>query len=236
MYVNNSRQTFEEWFYVWLKEYKKNQVKVGTYLSYQKYYEGMIKEPLGKKQINSIRGDDIQKLYNEWAKDEYALSTIKIASAVLNGCFKQAHKNGIIERNPVKLARLPREKAKTKKKAMTRNSNNYLWNMQKMSCFYNFFAIMLRTGMRSGEMRGLIYALDVDKKAGVIHVQRTLKYENLQDYEISKDGKSQRNMRIRLEQSFFTDVPKTATSLRDIPLTNEIEKYLDAQRNYGDFQ
>ena len=62
MYVNNSRQTFEEWFYVWLKEYKKNQVKVGTYLSYQKYYEGMIKEPLGKKQINGIRGDDIQKL------------------------------------------------------------------------------------------------------------------------------------------------------------------------------
>lgn len=133
MYVNNSRQTFEEWFYVWLKEYKKNQVKVGTYLSYQKYYEGMIKEPLGKKQINGIRGDDIQKLYNNWAKDGYALSTIKIASAVLNGCFKQAHKNGIIERNPVKLAQLPREKAKTKKKAMTKEQQQLFMEYAKDS-------------------------------------------------------------------------------------------------------
>lgn len=235
MYVNNSRQTFEEWFHIWMNEYKKNQVKVGTYLSYQKYYEGMIKEPLGKKQINSIRGDDIQKLYNEWTKDGYALSTIKIALAVLNGCFKQAHKNGIIERNPVKLAQLPREKAKTKKKAMTKEQQQLFMEYAKDSYLYNFFAIMLRTGMRSGEMRGLIYALDVDKKAGVIHVQRTLKYENLQDYEISKDVEIPKEYEDKIGTAFFTDVPKTATSLRDIPLTNEIEKYLDAQRNYWRF-
>ena len=99
----------------------------------------------------------------DWAKDGYALSTIKIASAVLNGCFKQANKNEIIERNPVNLAQLPREKAKTKKKAMTKEQQQLFMEYAKDSYLYNFFAIMLRTGMRSGEMRGLIYALDVNE-------------------------------------------------------------------------
>ena len=38
---------------------------------------------------------------------------------------------------------------------------------------------MLRTGMRSGEIRGMKYA-DIDRQKNVIHVQRTLKYvENI---------------------------------------------------------
>lgn len=214
MYINNVRLTVDEWFNTWMEEYKKNQVKIGTYLNYKKYYNGMIKASIGQKQVNSIRGDDIQKLYNTWVKREYAISTIKIASAVVNGCFKQAEKNGLIERNPVKLATLPK-KAKKKKKGkkimvMTKDQQRLFMKYAKQSYLYNLFEVMLRTGMRSGEIRGLIYGLDIDKKNKVIHIQRTLKYES--------------------GMGFFTDTPKTKSSEREIPLTKEVEHYLDAQQ------
>ena len=85
----------------------------------------------------------------------------------------------------------------------------------KESYLYFFFAVMLRTGMRSGEIRGLKYT-DIDKKAGVIHVVRTLKYIEGQGY--------------------LEDTPKTRTSTRDIPLTEDLLKYLDEQKNYWGFR
>ena len=211
MYINDARLTFDEWFHTWMEEYKKNQVKIGTYLNYRKYYAGMIKEAIGNKQINSIRGDDIQKIYNSWVKKEYAISTIKIASAVLNGCFKQAEKNGLIERNPVKLAILPRKDKKRKKiKVLTKNQQILFMEYAKQSYLFNLFAVMLRTGLRSGEARGMIYVLDIDKKKRVMRIQRTLKYES--------------------GMGFFTDTPKTKSSEREIPLTKEVEYYVDAQQ------
>lgn len=211
MYTNNVKLTFDKWFNTWMEDYKKNQVKIGTYLCYRKYYAGMIKETIGQKQVNSIRGDDIQKLYNVWVKREYAISSIKIASAVLNGCFKQAEKNGLIERNPVKLATLPRKGKKRKRiKVLTKDQQILFMEYARQSYLYNLFEVMIRTGMRSGEVRGLIYGLDIDKKKRVIHIQRTLKYES--------------------GMGFFTDTPKTKTSEREIPLTKEVEQYLDAQQ------
>lgn len=211
MYINNARLTFDEWFNTWMEDYKKNQVKIGTYLNYRKYYAGMIKGEIGQKQVNSIRGDDIQRIYNTWVKKEYAISTIKIASAVLNGCFKQAEKNGLIERNPVKLATLPRKGKKRKKiKVLTKDQQMLFMEYARQSYLYNLFEVMIRTGMRSGEVRGLIYGLDIDKKKRVIHIQRTLKYES--------------------GIGFFTDTPKTKSSEREIPLTKEVEQYLDTQQ------
>ena len=55
---------------------------------------------------------------------------------------------------------------------MTKDQQNLFMEYAKASYLYNFFAVMLRTGMRSGEVRGLKY-IDIDKKDNVLHVQRT---------------------------------------------------------------
>ena len=215
IFVEKSRLTFGEWFNTWMEEYKKNQVKAGTYYNYWKTYRGMLKKRVGTTYLSEIRGEHIQKLYNDWTKEEYALSTIKIAAAILNGAFQQAMRNGLVERNPVKLAELPRQRGKKMRQAMTKEQQAAFMDCAKVSYLYNFFAVMLRTGMRTGEMRGLKYT-DVDKKKNVLHVNRTLKY-----YE----GKG-----------YFEDTPKTLTSKRDIPLTVDTIKLLDAQRNYWGFK
>lgn len=214
-FVEKKRVTLDDWHKIWMEEYKKNQIKMGTYTSYQKYYDCAIKERLGNKFIADIRSEHIQKLYNDLVKDGYALSSIKVVSAVLNGCMQQAMRNGLIERNPIKLAELPRQKEKKGRQAMTKEQQALFMEYAKESYLYNFFAVMLRTGMRSGEMRGLKYT-DIDKKKKVIHVQRTLKYI---------EGKG-----------YLEDTPKTRTSTRDIPLTAALQGLLEDQRKYWGFK
>lgn len=214
-FVETKKVTLSEWFDTWMEQYKKNRVKIGTYTSYKRYFDCAIKDRLGNKRIADIRGEHIQKLYNDLAKEEYALSSIKIVSAVLNGCMQQAMRNGLIERNPVKLAELPRQTEKETRQALTKEQQSLFMKYAKESYLYNLFAVMLRTGMRNGEMRGLKYT-DIDKKQNVIHVQRTLKYI---------EGKG-----------FFEDTPKTRTSKRDIPLTKDILELLEAQKRYWSFR
>lgn len=215
LFVEKTRITLDEWFCTWLEEYKKNQVKIGTYNNYKKYYESILKNRLGSKRITEIRGEHIQKLYNELVEQEYALASIKIVSSVLNGCFQQALRNGLVERNPVKLAQLPRQKEKKARKALTKEEQAVFMKYAKESYLYIFFAVMLRTGLRNGEMRGLRYT-DIDKKAKVLHVQRTLKY-------IEGVG-------------YMDDTPKTRTSKRDIPLTAATLQLLEEQRKYWGFK
>lgn len=210
-FVGREKVILDEWFKVWLEEYKKNRVKIGTYTSYEKYYRFCIHERMGEMSLTDIRGVDVQKFYNDLVKDGYALSSIKVASAVLNGCLRQAMRNGLIEQNPVRLAELPRQKEKKTRIAMTKEQQALFMEYAKESYLYNFFAVMLRTGLRRGEMQGLKYS-DVDKKNNVLHVRRTLK---------------------RIEgQGYIEDTPKTRTSKRDIPLTADILFYIEVQRNY----
>lgn len=215
IFVEKKNLTLSEWFATWMEQYKKNRVKAGTYYNYLKYFDSMIKCQLGNRKIADIRGEHIQEFYNDLEKKGYALSSIKIVSAILNGCMQQAMRNGLIERNPVRLAELPRQKEKATKQAMTKDQQALFMEYAKDSYLYNLFAVMLRTGMRNGEIRGLKPS-DVDKKKYVIHVQRTLKY---------LEGRG-----------YFEDTPKTRTSKRDIPLTADLEALLDAQRNYWGFK
>lgn len=217
VYVSKKQITLNDWFETWMEEYKKNRIKRGTYENYKKNFYGIIKRRfnLGNIQLTDIRGEHVQKLYNDLVKEGYALSTIKIVSAVLNGCMQQALRNGLIERNPVKLAELPRQTEKATRQAMTREQQALFMEYAKESYLYNFYAVMLHTGMRNGEMRGLKYT-DIDKKKNVIRVQRTLKY-------IEGEG-------------YFEDTPKTRTSKRDIPLTAATLQMLEEQRKFWGFK
>lgn len=214
LFVEKREIIFGEWFDTWIHEYKKGCVKIGTIAAYQKYYNGCIKQRFGNVYINQIRGEHIQKLYNELLKEGYAVSSIKVISAILNGCFSQALKNGLIERNPIAAATLPRQTSTAVRQALTKEQQELFMNYAEDSYLYNLFAVMLRTGLRSGEVRGLKYR-DIDKKKNVIHVRRTLKYLE--------------------HRGYFEDTPKTNTSKRDIPLTKDILALLEAQRAFWGF-
>ncbi|MBR5129222.1 MAG: site-specific integrase [Firmicutes bacterium] len=209
VFVEKSKLTLDQWFDTWIEEYKKNQVKIGTYTNYKNYYRCMLKERLGSRYIADIRGEHIQKLYNDYVKEDYSLTAIKSTAIILNGCFKQAVKNGLIEKNPVLNTELPRRKEKKVKEAMTKEQQTLFMEYAKDSYLYNLFAIMLRTGMRIGELQALKYS-DINRKNNVIEVRRTLKY-------IVGIG-------------YLEDTPKTRTSKRDIPLTTATLQLFENQK------
>ncbi len=215
LYIEKNKITLESWFNTWINEYKANSVKMGTIANYNQYFKTMIQPRIGNVLLEDVRGEHIQKLYNDLTKEGYAASSIKCASAVLSGCLKQAVKNGLIERNPAKLAEIPKQVKKRERIAMTKEQQKLFMEYARESYLYNFFAVMLRTGMRCGEIRGLKFS-DIDKKKGVIKVQRTLRHIN---------GKG-----------YIEDTPKTKTSLRDIPLTDDTLKYLEAQKKLLGFR
>lgn len=208
-FVAKNRMTVKEWFETWIEDYKKNQVKVGTVIAYINYYNFYVDKYIGKRKMVDVRGEHIQRVYNGMLKDGLAVSTIKIISAVLNGCFKQAVKNGIIERNPIVLATIPRQGETKARRVFSVQEQEIFMRYAEESYLYNLFALAIRTGMRSGEIRGLKFS-DVDRKNGVIHIVRTLKYEG---------G----------NQGFFEDAPKTKTSKRDIPLTQDMIHIIEEQ-------
>lgn len=80
-----------------------------------------------------------------------------------------------------------------------------------------------------------IYSSDVDRKEKVIHVRRTLKYENRQEYEIPEKMRVKNAQKDTDETNYFVDTPKTSTSIRDIPMTKETEFFLGEQKNYWGF-
>ena len=207
--VFTEKLTFDEWFWFWLEEYKRHDLKEGTMIAYQNYYRFYIKETLGEKRLNAITGEDIQRLYNQLLADGLALSTVRVISAMLGGCFHRALINQKIASNPVKLAQLPRQKQKNQRQVLTLPQQRAFMEAAKGSYLFHLFELMLRTGMRGGEVRGLKFT-DIDRERSVIHIQRTLKYE--------------------AGRGFFEDAPKTSASAREIPLTEEIRAILAAQR------
>lgn len=196
-YAKSQNLSLNSWFDTWLEDYKRDTIKTNTYNSYRNQYNYYIKKKLGKKMIADIRVEHIQKLYKDFVNQDFATGSIKLISAMLNGCFKQAQKNDIITKNPVALANLPKGKEKKNHEVFTSEHQDIFLQYAKNSYLFDFFSLALMTGMRNGELRGLQWS-DIDFKSEIIHVNHTLVYSK--------------------EKGHFLNSPKTKSSKRDIPM------------------
>ncbi len=207
-YTKKSRITFDDWYGEWITTYKQNTVKQGTIDSYNKHYSAYMKKSIGKMKLADIRAEHLQKLLNQMSREGYADDTITLTYCVLSGIFKQAYKNELIEKNPVSLITKPRGKAKKEKVVFTREQQKLYMQYAENSYLCNLFQLALCTGMRNGELRGLLWS-DVDFKNRIIHIRHNL-------VSTSKEG-------------FQVDTPKTRTSARDIPMTGRVYDILKRQ-------
>lgn len=210
LYAKESNVTVDSWFYTWMEEYKKNSVKYGTYKVYLDKYKSHIKEPFGRKHLKDIRGEHIQKLFNDMAR-RYSSTTINLVKVILSGMYTQAVRNGMVLRNPVKNTSVKKEKKKKKIRVMSIEEQNLFMRYSKNSQFYDLYMVALGTGMRNGELRALQWA-DIDFDNKIIHVNGTLKY-------IAK-----------AKVKYMIDEPKSETSKRDIPMLDNLVTVLREHR------
>lgn len=204
LYSKESNITVESWFKIWMEEYKANSVKYGTIESYKEVYKKYIKKSLGKRRLAEIRPEQIQKLINEM-NETFSRSTIKLVIVVLGGMYKQALKNGIVQRNPIPLTSMPRETKKKEFRVLSLNEQKQFIEAAADGRFYDLYQVALNTGMRVGELRALEWQ-DIDFKNRIIHVTGTLKHHK---------GKG-----------YLKDTPKTRSSERDIPMLDSVYSVL----------
>lgn len=204
LHTKESQLTIDDWFQIWMKEYKSLTVKKGTIGVYKDTYRAYIKEDLGRKKLKELRPEQIQALYNKLNFKGYSHSTIELVSVVLGGLYKQAYKNQLIQKNPVPLATLPKMNNTTKHRVLTAEEQEIFLRTAKKQKYSFAYELALSTGMRSGEVRGLRWG-DVDFDKRVIHVTGTL---------------------VQNRYGFYRDLPKTTSSYRDIPMLDNVYQIL----------
>ena len=207
-FVKESQLTFDDWFNEWITTYKQNTVKQGTINSYKKHYSAYLKKELGEMRLSDIRAEHLQKVLNNMSNKNYAEDTITLTYCVLSGAFKQAYKNELIAKNPFLFISKPKGKAMKERVVFTKEQQEIYMKYADKSYLCNLFQLAICTGMRNGELGGLLWS-DVDFKNKVIHIRHTL---------IPSEGGGWR-----------IDTPKTKTSKRDIPMIGKAYDILKRQ-------
>ena len=172
------------------------------------------KKTFGELQIRDVTPRDVQSVQRYLADSGRNVGTVNAIMTHMKHVFNSAVRDETIDKNPcnciVNLTRTEKPARETIHRALSQEETEKFFEAARgrNSFYYNVFELMIRTGMRVGEV-GALTAFDIDEKAGVIHVRRTI---TMDEVGASKIG----------------NAPKTKTSTRDIPLKPEV---LDVIRN-----
>lgn len=210
IYAKEERILLNSWYETWINEYKSMTVKKGTVESYECMYNYYVGPALGKKLLKDIRGEHIQKLYNDLSRSGYSKSTISLIHVLLGAMFKQAVKNELVKKNPVDLTTLPRGEKKKERRVLTLKEQEILLKEITGHELEPIIKLSLATGLRVGEVTGLEWR-DIDFDKNEISVRGTLKCT-------------------RKGMEYYKDTPKTDKSSRSIPLLANIELMLKRYR------
>ena len=207
IYEKEQNITVDSWFSTWMEEYKRHQVKPTTYDLYERTYTGHIKPYIQKKKLRDIRPEHIQRILNAESK-VVKRQTLTRIHVILNGLFRQAYKNGIIQKNPVERSTLPKLREDAERRVMTREEQALFMRYAKQTYYGDIFEVALSTGMRKGELLALEWS-DIDFNNRMIHVTGTL---------------------IRVNSRYVKGTPKSKSSRRDIPMLDNVYAILRRRR------
>ena len=212
----------------WLEVFKYPSVQRTTYDRYDMTAKHHIYPIIGNKPVSNITAADIKKLLNGIMMKGLSYSSCKKAYLLLNEYFRYLEREDHIEKNPMRNVEMikkanyltaqgkenkpqnelvtvftPEEIERLKAEAFKRYGNGK--HMYKQAAVY---FLMLNTGLRRGEVCGLFNRdIDIDKR--VLHVRHAAKeYWRRDGMERGKGQETQ------------LGTPKSATSVRDIPLND----------------
>ena len=179
-----STVTIDEWFNKWINEVRKPAVRPNTLRNDKDRYELNVKEQLGKYKVIDIKPAHCQKIMSKMLEENYSKSVIKMTWRVMYQLFEYAVDNEIISKNPMtsKTVYRPREcdiKKEQKKKmvALSIEEMNLFLENAKNTSNYKQFRFALETGLRTGEIIGLMWE-DIDFENKTLTIRRTVEYRH----------------------------------------------------------
>lgn len=199
-------QITEEW-----KEGKKKYVKKSTYAAYQLLIQNHIKPYFGD--LYEVNEEKVQQFVFDKLDAGLSEKTIRDIIIVLKMILKFGIKNGYLEYVQIDV-KFPSKQDKKNLDVLSKaDQKKFMEHLRNNFTFKNLgIFICLSTGMRIGEICGLRWC-DVDTAEGVIKVRHTLQ----RIYIIEGETR---------HTELLLDTPKTANSVRDIPMSSELLKML----------
>lgn len=191
--------TVDAWFNRWLKDVV-GTLAPNTLRNYRERYEHNVQPFIGSMLLRDVKPMDCQMILNAMESD-YAGSTIRQTYMTMGTFFKSAKDNGFIDRHPMDGVRYTKPvRAVDDIHFLTVDEQKRFLEAAKGSHNYAQYALILETGLRTGEMIGLTWdAIDWEKRT--LTVNKTLEFRYKQD-------------------EWRAGPPKTESSYRTIPLTD----------------
>ena len=197
--------TVDAWFEFWISHIV-GDLAPNTKRNYRERYEYNVKPVIGKMRLTDVKPMHCKKVFIQMDAD-YAGSTIRQAYITMGTMFKAAKMNDLIAKHPMDGVRFTKPVRTTDDiKFLTRDEQRVFLETAKRSRNYNQYALILETGLRTGEMIGLTWdAIDFEKRT--LTVNKTLEFRHGEQY-------------------WRAGPPKTQQSYRTIPLTDRAYEIL----------
>ena len=176
--------TLGEWLDQWLEELVAPSVRESTLEGYRHHIQYHIKPRLGSKPISKITPDDVRKLYRDVQNHgriredpEYghalSASSIRRLHGVLHLAMDAAVRARLIPQNPTQGVTLPKKETAPRKILNDAQLERFMEEIRKDPIWSDFFYTELTTGLRKGEICGLMWS-DFDEAHGTLSIRRTV--------------------------------------------------------------
>ena len=199
--------TVDTWFEYWINHIV-GDLAPNTRRNYRERYTHNIQPVIGGMQLAAVKPMHCKMVLNRMETD-YAGSTIRQAYIAMGTMFKSAKMNDLIAKHPMDGVRYTKPvRAVDDIKYLTVQDQQKFMETAKRSHNYYQYALLLETGLRTGELVGLTWdAIDWEKRT--LTINKPLEYRHKQGV-------------------WRAGPPKTQQSYRTIPLTNRAYEILRA--------
>jgi integrase len=155
----------------WLEGRVRLTTQPTTYDTYARDVE-RLRPHIGEIRLDQLRHEHIQKAYTELLKTLSATSVHRVHRA-LKTALRHAVKVGLIGYNPVERVTAPRPPRKEMRPLTPDEVDTFLESTHS-DRLHALWAVMVTTGLRSGEARGLRWQ-DIDLDGGTLSVRQSVK-------------------------------------------------------------